>query len=83
MENLENDKKCQATELDKKIKKVVRTNSGNVLLCTSIGILALAAGLRYMGHRNSTVLLGQCAGSLFLFGIYRKLVTPKIQNPTE
>lgn len=82
MKNFENDKVEQVTDTIKKVEKSCGKIKGNMLLCTSLGMLAVAAGLKCLGHRHSALLVAQSGASLFLFGAYTKLVRRKTPKPT-
>lgn len=77
METLENDIKDHTSKVKDSIGNALEKKSGSVLLCTSIGILAVAVGLKCLGHRQSALLLAQSGASLLLFGAYKKMFAPK------
>jgi len=81
MENFENDNEGQDTLKTKKVGRVCGKVSSNLLLCTSLGMLVVATGLKCLGHRHSALLVAQCGASLLLFGAYNKILPHKRPKP--
>ncbi len=73
MENLEN-KKMEEGQMTKEIESKTAQVPSKVYLCTALTAMAASLALKCMGHKHTSLFVGQWVAPFLLFGIYNKIV---------
>jgi len=73
MENVEN-KNLKEGEMTKEIENQTAKIPSKVYLCTAVTAMAASLVLKCMGHKHTSLFVGQWVAPLLLFGIYNKIV---------